>query len=317
MVPLLIAGAVVGVGAHVCALADKEEAREKNSLANEIIDKANQVAQEAKTVCQGSMDELAKEKTIVLKGNMRRFVRSFSRIRPVNFSDSGDLFEVAKFNKNELLTIQSMVESVQAVNVNDVVGGVSGVALAVGAADILAKGTLLGGAGISVGGLAGGAALGAIAAPVFAISGIFSASEAAANLEKAKSNLLRAQAYQEEVETFSYLAYAVSERCDLFYETLEMINEAWFTDAVNQLEMLVNSKRTFANFFNNLFGKKIYTREEMQMVASVAAVAKMVKTIIDTNILDANGQVTEESEKVILAIQDKMNNEDLTVKMDH
>lgn len=315
MIPLLIAGAVIGLGAHACASVDNDEAREKNRCANEIIDASKKIAEDAKELCQGSINELAKEKTKVLQGNMRRFVRSFSQIKPVNFNDTGDFFEVTKFNKNELSTMQVMVSSVQKVNVNDVVGGLSGTALAVGAADMIAGGSLLGSAGISVGGLAGGAALGAVAAPIFAITGIFSASEASANLEKAKSNLSKARAYQDECETYSYLAHAVSERCDLFHETLDNIDTAWFTDAVIQLEMLVNSKKTFVNFLKNITRKKIYTRQEMQMVASVASLAKMVKTIIDTNILDTNGQVTDESERVILEIQDRMNTEDLTVRM--
>ena len=315
MIPVLIAGALVGLGAHACASVDNDEACEKNRRANEIIDESSRIAQEAKKVCQGSMDELAKEKTRVLQGNMRRFVRSFSQIKPVNYTDSSDLFEVAKFNKNELTIMQSMVTSVQKINANDVVGGASGAALAVGAADILAGGSLLGGAGISVGGLAGGAALGVVAAPIFAITGIFSASEASANLEKAKSNLLKAQAYQDEVETYAYLVHSVSERCDLFYEILVNIYTTWFTDAVNQLEMLVNSKKTFGNFLKNIVGKKIYSKQEMKMVASVASLAKMVKTLIDTNILDSNGHVTDKSEGVILEIQDKMKNEDLTVRM--
>ena len=315
MIPVLIAGAIVGLGAHACASADNNEAREKNRWANEIIDESNKIAQDAKNLCQASIDSLAKEKTRILQGNMKRFVRSFSQIKPVNFSDTGDLFEIAKFNKNELTTMQIMVSSVQKVSVNDMVGGASGTALAVGAADIITGGSMLGGAGISVGGLAGGAALGAVAAPIFAITGIFSASEASANLEKAKSNLAKAKAYQDECRTYAYLAHAVSERCDMFYETLYNINLSWFTDAVNQREMLVNSKKSFGNFIKNITGKKIYTRQEMQMVASVASLAKMVKTIIDTNILDNNGQVTDESERVILEIQDKMNTEDLTVRM--
>lgn len=315
MIPLLIAGAVVGLGAHACASVDNDEAREKNRRANSIIEESNRIAQEAKNICQYSMDVLAKEKTRVLQENMKRFVESFSKIKPVNFNDMGDLFEIAKFNSNELTTMQSMVNSVDKVNVNDVVGGLSGTALAVGAADILAGGSLLSGASISVGGLAGGAALGAVAAPIFAITGIFSASEASANLSKAKSNLSKARAYQDECETYSYLAHSVSERCDLFYETLNNIDINWFSDAVKQLEILVNSKKTFGNFLKNMIGKKIYSRQEMQMVASVASLAKMVKTIIDTNILDDKGCVTDESEQVIVAIQDKMQNEDLTVRM--
>lgn len=315
MIPLLIAGAVVGLGAHICASADNQEAREKNRRANAIIEESTQIAQEAEKLCKGSIDALAKEKVIILQGNMRRFVRSFSQIKPVNFSDTGDLFEIAKFNRNELVAMKSNVSSVQKASVNDIVGGVSGTALAIGAADMIAGGTILGGAGISVGGLAGGAALGAVAAPIFAITGIFSASEASANLEKATSNLEKARAYQDECETYSYLASAVSSRCDLFYETLHNINITWFTAAVNQLETLVNSKKSFGNFIKNITGKKIYTREEMQTVASAAALAKMVKTIIDTNILDNNGHVTDESERVILEIQDKMNSGEPLVYM--
>lgn len=315
MIPLLVAGAVIGLGAHAQASIDNDEAKSKNRQANEIIDEANRIARDARYLCQSSIDELAREKTSVLQGNMKRFVRSFSQIKPVNFADTGDIFEIAKFNKNELITMQNMVNSVQKVSVNDVVGGVSGTALAVGAADLITGGSILGGAGISVGGLAGGAALGAVAAPIFAITGIFSASEASANLEKAKSNLSKAKAYQDECETYSYLAHAVSERCDMFYEALYNINVNWFTDAVDQLEMLVNSKKSLGNFIKNITGERIYTRQEMQMVASVASLAKMVKTIIDTNILDNYGHVTDESERVILEIQDKMSTEDLAVRI--
>lgn len=314
MIPLLIAGAVVGLGAHACASVDNDEAKRKNQQANEIIKEASQIAQDAKRLCQNSIDTLAKEKTAILQGNMKRFVRYFSQIKPVNFSDTGNLYEIDRFSKNELTVMQAMVSSVQKVTVNDVVGGVSGTVLAVGAADMVAGGTILGGAGISVGGMAGGAALGAIAAPIFAITGIFSASEASANLEKAKSNLSKAQAYQDECETYSFLANAVSDRCDLFYETLNKVNNTWFSDAVDQLEMLVNSKKTVGNFFKNIMGKKIYSRQEMQTVASAAALAKMVKVIIDTNILDSDGHVTDESEKVILEIQDKMQSGELSVK---
>ena len=192
MIPLLIAGAIVGLGAHACASVDNDEAIEKNNHANEIIDEANQIAQDAKNLCETSMLILAREKTRVLQGNMNRFIQNYVKIKPVNFTDTGDLFEIDKFDKNELAVVQSMVNDIQKSDVNNVVGGVSGTALAVGAADIFAGGSLLGG------GLIGGATLGAVAAPIFAVTGLFSASEATANLEKAKSNLEKALVYQDE-----------------------------------------------------------------------------------------------------------------------
>ena len=101
----------------------------------------------------------------------------------------------------------------------------------------------------------------------------------------------------------------------MFYETLHKINDTWFTTAVNQLEILVESKKSIRNSLKNVTGKKIYSHQEMQMIAGVTALANMIKTIISTNILDENGQVTDESEQLILEMQDKIENEDLSVKM--
>lgn len=311
MIPFLIAGAaILGIGAHAVASADNSEARSKNTQANNIINESTRLAQNAKQQCQASIDVLAEIKAVILKGTMKRFVKSFSKIKSVNFNDTGDLFDAANFNKNEITVMQTMVNSVNKVSVNDVVGGVSGTALAIGATDILTGGSILGGAGLSVGSLTGGAALGAIAAPIFAVTGIFSASEAAANLEKANSNLAKAIAYQDECLTYSYFAESVQQRCDLFSSTLNMVNANWFNDAVDELERLVSSKKTVGYFFRNMFGKRIYSREEMRTVASVAALAKMVKTIIDTNILDDNGNVAENSEIVINQIIEQLEDQE-------
>ena len=84
MIPVLIAGAIVGLGAHACASADNNEAREKNRWANEIIDESNKIAQDAKNLCQASIDSLAKEKTRILQGNMKRFVRTIIEQIPKN-----------------------------------------------------------------------------------------------------------------------------------------------------------------------------------------------------------------------------------------
>jgi hypothetical protein len=306
MIPFWIASAVIGLGAHASASSDNSEARSKNEQANKIIEEAAQITTNAKQQCQHSMDKLATEKALVLKGNMNRFVRNFSKIKAVNFSGSDELFEIERFNKNELTAMQAMIKNVQEMSINNVIGGISGSMLAVGAADVLFGGTLLSEVSISASGLAGGVFLGRIAAPVFAISGVFSACEAVENLEKAKSNLAKAISYQDECKTYFLLTNAVSERCDLFYEVLYNIDSNWFTYAVDQLENLVNSKKTVVNCSKNISKKNIYTRGEMQTLASVVSLAKMIKVIIDTNILDQDGHVTDESVRVIKRIQEKL-----------
>jgi hypothetical protein len=304
MIPVLIAGAVIGIKAHAKASADNEIARNINAQATEIIDEANSLAQRAKTQCQNAMDSLANEKKRVIENNIRRFVDYFSIIKSVNFSESGEHFELAQFNKNELPAIKLMVTNVQKFSVNNAVGGLSGIALAVGAADIIAGGTILAGAGISLGRLAGGAALGTIAAPIFAITGIFSASEAAANVQKAQSNYAKAQTFKDECITYQFFAKAVSDRCDLFHDTLKKVNDEWFTSAVDRLSVLVNSK-LYQN--KKMNAEEVFTKEEIGFLASVASLAKMVKTLIDTNILDGQGQVTPESAQIINNINVKLN----------
>lgn len=307
MIPILIgAAALFGLGAHAVACADNEEAQNNNNRANEIIERSNRAVTEANESCQYSINRLAMTKSVVLKGNMKRFVYYFSKIRPVNFRSTGNLFELDGFNKNQIVEIRQMCNTVQKISPNQIAGGVSGTLLAVGAADALAGGSLLGGVGVSVGGLAGGALLSTIAAPVFAVSGLFSASEAAANLEKSKANLEKAYAYEDECDTYVYVANSIEDRCGLFDELISEIDERWFENGVNTLEKIIYKKRTFGNFIRNMLGKKIFTDEEMATVAQICTLAKMLNRLINTNILDSDGNITDESEKVAYEMQEKI-----------
>lgn len=305
MIPILIgAAALFGLGAHAVAVSDNEDAKANNELANSIISRSNAAVSEANASCQHSIDTLAITKTTVLKGNMKRFVYYFSKIKPVNFKDTGDMFEVGFINKNQITELKNMCQTVQKISPHQIAGGVSGTLLAVGAADALVGGSLL--SGVAVGGLTGGALLSTIAAPVFAISGLFSASEASANLQKSESNLAKARAYEDECDTYVYTANSVEERCDIFTDLIRQVDRRWFENGVDTLERLIIQKRTLGNFFRNLFGKKIFTDEEMKIVAEIASLAKMLKTLIDTSILDSNGDLTDESESVARNVSNRL-----------
>ncbi len=307
MIPILIgAAALFGLGAHAVACADNEEAQSNNNMANEIIEQSNRNVTEASDSCHYSINRLAMTKSVVLKGNMKRFVYYFSKIRPVNFKNTGHFFELADFSKNQIVEIRQTCNTVQKISPNQIAGGVSGTLLAVGAADALVGGSLLGGVGVSVGGLAGGALLSTIAAPVFAVSGLFSASEAAANLEKSKANLEKAYAYEDECNTYVYVANSIEDRCDLFDQLISEIDEKWFENGVDTLERIINKKRTFGNFIRNMLGKKIFTDEEMAVVAQICSLAKMLNKLINTNILDSDGNITDKSEKVADEVQERI-----------
>ena len=95
MIPILIgAAALFGLGAHAVACADNEEAHSNNNMANEIIEQSNRNVTEASDSCHYSINRLAMTKSVVLKGNMKRFVYYFSKIRPVNFKNTGDFLNL-------------------------------------------------------------------------------------------------------------------------------------------------------------------------------------------------------------------------------
>lgn len=303
-----IAGAAGGI-AHIKASHDNREAEEKFARAERVVEAATKIRDEALKKERQKMGMLASKKKSVISGNMQRFVKYFSKIKPVNFKIVGYDCELVVFNKNQIAEIGNMCAKINKIPANEIVGGVSGAMLAVGAADMLAGGSLLGGS-VAIGGttVAVGTLLGTVAAPVFAITGINSAINASKNLDTARSVLSKANAFEDTCYTIAQTANAVSERCDLFYSVINEINNGWFTQAVDNLVSIVQSKMSVKNFWKNAFGKPIYTEQEMKSIASTMALAKMLKTMIDTSILDSSGKVTQQSLDTVNRINSQIHN---------
>lgn len=307
MLGLLIAGATVfGLGSTINASTKNDEARRKNDIAREMIDDAQKVANEAERNCNNAMRNLARVKAKILGGNMKRFVKAYSKIGKVNFSESDEKMDLVCFNDAELSNIYTLCTNIEKSGINSVVSGTSGTLLAVGAADFVAGGAILGEVSVAGTAMAGSALLGAVAAPVFAISGLIKNSEASANLERANSNFDKAYAYEKQCETYKMMADGVTERCKLFTRTLNTIDSEWFERAVNEVENIVKSKKGFEYAWKKITNQRTYTREEMSTVSSAAALAKTIKIIIDTNLLDNSGNLTNESEIVLDAVQGRI-----------
>lgn len=317
MLGLLIAGAtVLGLGSNLNAASKNDEAKRTNDSAREIIDDAKQMAKEAQNKCDSAMQTLARNKAMILNGSMKRFIKAYSKIGKVNFSGSDEELDLIIFNDAELSNIYSLCTSIEKSGINAAVSGASGTMLAVGAADFVAGGAILGEVSVAGTAMAGSALLGAVAAPVFAVSGLMANSEASANLERANANLDKALAYEEKCNTYRIVSHGIAERCDLFSDMLSNINSKWFEHAVNEVERIVNSKKGLGYAWQKITKQKIYTREEMATVSSATALAKTIKTIIDTNIIDSSGGLTTESEIVLDAIQGKISDGKKPVKLD-
>lgn len=313
MLPLIIGGiaAAVGAGAHISASGKNQQAKDILNDASNIVESAKAEAERAQQSCKQAMNNLAVDKTKILQGSIHRFVTNFSKIKPVNFKGTNVSSDIVTIDKKQLGELSVMCNSVENVSINSIVGGVAGTALAVSAVDTLAGGALLGSSGVAIGGLSGGALLGAVAAPIFAVSGLFSASEAQENLEKAKSQLAKARTYSAECDTYVHFAKSVQDRCQLFDELIVKVNEKWFDSATRELERIVKSKKTFGNFWRNTFNQKIFTDEEIAVAATTASLAKMMKALLDTDILDQNGNLTGYSEEVVSRANESADNLDI------
>ena len=301
--------AVIGGTAHIKAAHDNNAAREYLDRAEVIVMDATIKRDNAISREKQKIGKLSSEKSHVISGNMQRFVKYFSKIKPVNFKNVGYDSDILVSSKSQIMEISNMCAKINKIPANDIVSGTSGAMLAVGAADMLAGGSLLGGS-VVLGGtsVAVGTLVGTVAAPVFALSGINSAINASKNLDDARSVLCRAQTFEDSCETIAQTADAISDRCDLFYSVIHEINDEWFTQAVDNLVTIVERKKGFKNFWKNSFGKPIYTEEEMKSIASTMALAKMLKTLIDTNIIDRSGKVTAYSLNTANTIQRQIHN---------
>ncbi len=248
-----------------------------------------------------------------------------------------DNLKFEEFTKSDLLSIQKLAETGDSLAKGAMAGGAAGAAIALGAGAasvnaLLGAGTMsafagavgIGGAAelaiAGVGGLA--PALGIVAGPALLIGGFAAFCKADENLQKAKSALAEANVAAQQMETAEYLCRQIERRSEMFSELLDEL-EPLLRASVQELNRLsglsikvsVPKKRgALVQFFANLFKIQLKDKyvtktmkkndynnlnvDEKKFLAMSGAIAKAIKSVVDTPILDSTGEVTSESEKV-------------------
>ena len=143
-----------------------------------------------------------------------------------------------------------------------------------------------GGLGISGGMLVLG---GLVTGPALAVLGTVVGAKASANRDKAYSNLSRARAFKEEMDVAADLCIGIKDRAIMFDQFLESLNSI-FTKLIDEMTQTIKNR-------GNDYAK--FSEEEKKIVAETLAMAGAVKSILDTPILDSDGNLTIESEKII------------------
>lgn len=319
-----VGSGLVGVGKGIKAGIDQKDANDTNEMAERKIEKAKEKVNESRKNCGNAIDSLGKRKVAILDGSIKTFINEFEKLNHVELTESSGLNELQKMvldkkSFTELKDLQSMASSLAGGLASGAMAGALTAFGAYGAAGALATastGTAIaslsgaaatnatlaffGGGSLAAGGLgmAGGTAVlgGLVAGPALAVLGFVAGAKASKNLDAANANYAKAKEFEEEMKTAAALCYGIRRRSAMFNRFLIRLQTV-FDPLVYDMTQIINEKGTDFREFSD---------DEKKCVASAMSLAGAIKAVLDTPILDDEGNLTEESGEIINITQKKV-----------
>jgi len=316
--PFIFAAAAAGYGIKksLDAKDDFYRAKSINEKAQKKYDKASSKLEKSRNKAQKSMEKLGALKFSLYEGSMIPFVEALSRIKNIDF-DNNMLLDTANIlatTKDEFGEIKKTVIDMQDVVRGGVAaigsGGLAGLAAygGVGLLGTASTGTgiaglggvaytnatlaWLGGGSLAAGGfgMAGGVVVlgGIVTAPVLAIGGKMLSSKAEAAKEDAYANLSKAELAAEEMKSASLATKGIQTRFQEIHNVLVALNEK-FTPLSDEMQKLVMNHTDYQS----------YSEDDRKGVFMTVSLAKTIKNIMETPLIDEKGLVTSESRKAL------------------
>lgn len=324
LIPIILGGASIAAAAHgvkkgVDAKNDMDAAKSMSRKAQNIADSAEKMVKEAKESAQNAIENLGKQKIIILSGSINDFVKNFEKIKHMDLENSPGLDELRNFNPQSPEFKQLKEASFEAKDIavngigalgggallafgtyNVVMGGLGGLLVTAttgtalssltGVAATNATLAWLGGGALTAGGLgmAGGMAVlgGLVAGPALALGGSMLAKQADKAYWDAKSNLDKAKEFEEQAKNIKSVLEAIQRRAEQLKGLLIGLDMP-FTSLVADLRSIIYECGT---------DYRTYTQNDKQQIYKCAQLAKMIKTVLDTSLLNEDGNLTKESE---------------------
>lgn len=324
-IPFIIgAVAVYGGGKTISALDDMDTAKNINREAQNIADNATNRRERTRKSTNASLENLGKTKISIMKDNMKTFVDSFSKLKNVNFRNSVTVDALRNFNSNSKEFLDMRNASFKASELAS--GGMGSIAAgtltaagaygAVGAFATASTGTAiagltgaaatnatlawLGGGAIAAGG--GGVAAGTmvlgglVAAPALVVAGLFLGDKAETALNDARSNRDKARKYEQEVRNLCSAMDAIKEKTNQIDNLLRDLDEK-FSPAISNM---TNAIRYFGTDFSQ------FSQVAQNDVFKAAQLAKTIKTVIDTPLMNQQGGVSYEAQNLLTSREIKV-----------
>jgi hypothetical protein len=319
-IPFIIAGAALAAGAYgvkkgIDAKRDYDTAESNNSAARRSYREAQERLNDAREETNKKIEQLGALKIDIYSTSLKDFVDTYSKIKNVDFEDNLDLG--LSLNSSDLESTLKINQDV--LKINELIGG-GATALgsgalagfgAFGGAGMLATastGTAIsslsgvaatnatlawfGGGSLAAGGLgmAGGVAVlgGIVAGPVLAVAGGMMASKAQEAKYESMENYDKAMAEVAKMDIARCSVEGINERVREFIRVLEPINND-FKDYLAELKSIVNKNDDFST----------YNESNKKSVFVTVSIAKTIKNVCDTPIIDEDGEITVKSEEAL------------------
>ena len=327
-IPFLV-GAAIGISALVgvengaSAIGKNKQANKLNATAQYEVAQAQERADTHRKEANQALEDLGKLKLEVLNGSIQSFVAAFGKLHNVELRSSAAMENLTdcQIDKGSIAELEKL-SAKAATMVSGVAGGLGAGALVAfgaygatmtfatastgtaiaslsGAAATNATLAFLGGGSLAAGGLgvAGGTMVlgGLVAAPAMCVLGITMNAAANKNLNNALSNSAEAEKIIEGLNVVCTLCSGVKQRGQMFLQLLTTLQRK-FVELVDSLEAVIRRSGT---------DYAAYSSEEQNTVMASMAMAKTIKTVLDTPLLTEEGCVTDDSAEVYEALSQK------------
>ena len=293
-IPLIFIGIATatgafGVGKTIKAGVDQKEANETNEKANYIIKKSTNKINKYRENCENAIENLGEFKIKVLDESIKPFISEFEKLSNIELTKSEGLDELGNIvlDKSEFKDLKKIQLMASSIIGGFASGTMCGALTAFGA---------YGAAGVFATASTGTVVLGGIVAgPALAVMGVVTGAKASANKDKAYTNLIKAEKYREEMDTASLLCSSIEKKANMFSEILNSLNSI-FEPLICEMSNIIKNKGT--NFSE-------FSEKEKGVIIKAMSIAGAIKSIIDTPILDKDGNITAKSSDVIENLKNK------------
>lgn len=315
---LAAAAGLIGAKKGIDAKGKIKKIKKIQMSIEEIKEMSEKLMAKSKKETTNSLEDLGKNKLLIMSGSLKKFVDIYKNMKNVNFKEIG-INDLENFRPEQKDVKDLYVNTLQASEI--VIGGTTAVAggalLAMGtygavmsggfalASTGTAIGTLsgvaatnatlawLGGGSLATGGfgMAGGMVVlgGIVAGPALALGGWLIDNKAEEALYNALSQKDEAIKFQKNVEQIVLLLKGIFNRSRQIKICLEKINDIFENNIINFKEIVDNNGYDYAS----------YSQNDKSTVAINVMLAKIIKIIIDTPVLDENGVLNKNSNIVV------------------